>query len=100
LLRKRQLDSASFVVPHSVARARGPLIQFLFTFHRLVLSTTETHVPIPKYALDILVCPVCKTPVRLLADGLSLKCGTCRRVYPIRDDIPVMMPEEAKIAQD
>ena len=56
--------------------------------------------PIPKELLDILVCPVCKTPVTLLADGLSLKCGTCRRVYPIRDDIPVMLPQEAKIAQD
>jgi uncharacterized protein len=56
--------------------------------------------PISKELLDILVCPVCKTPVTLSADGSSLKCGTCRRVYPVRDDIPVMLPEEAKIAQD
>jgi uncharacterized protein YbaR (Trm112 family) len=60
----------------------------------------ETSMPIPKELLDILVCPVCKTPVDILADGLSLKCRTCRRVYPVRDDIPVMLPEEAKIAQD
>jgi len=52
---------------------------------------------IPKYALDILVCPVCKTRVELLSDGSGLKCGTCRRVYPVRDEIPVMLPEEAKI---
>ena len=56
--------------------------------------------PIPQDLLDILVCPVCKTPVDMLADGLSLKCRSCRRVYPVRDDIPVMLPEEAKIAQD
>jgi uncharacterized protein len=56
--------------------------------------------PIPKELLDILVCPICKTRVSLSADGLSLQCGTCRRVYPVRDDIPVMLPEEAKIAQD
>ena len=56
--------------------------------------------PISKELLDILVCPVCKTPVILSADGLSLKCRACRRVYPVRDDIPVMLPEEAKIAQD
>lgn len=47
--------------------------------------------------LDILVCPVCKVPVKLSADGQSLKCAQCRRVYPIRDDIPVMLADEAKI---
>ena len=56
--------------------------------------------PIPKQLLDILVCPVCKTPITVLADGSGLKCGTCRRVYPVRDDIPVMLAEEARIAQD
>jgi uncharacterized protein len=47
--------------------------------------------------LDILVCPVCKKPVVLKPDGQSLKCGECRRVYPIRDDIPVMLVDEAVI---
>ncbi len=55
---------------------------------------------IPKYALDILVCPVCKSRVELLHDESGLKCPSCRRVYPIRDDIPVMMAEEAKIAEE
>jgi hypothetical protein len=55
---------------------------------------------IPKYALDILVCPVCKTRVELLADESGLKCGSCRRVYPIRDEIPVMLPEEATIVEE
>jgi uncharacterized protein YbaR (Trm112 family) len=55
--------------------------------------------PIPKELLDILVCPVCKVPVILLAGGSGLKCGTCRRVYPVRDDIPVMLPEEATVEQ-
>ncbi|MDQ1410272.1 MAG: uncharacterized protein QOJ41_2007 [Acidobacteriaceae bacterium] len=50
--------------------------------------------------LDILVCPLCKAPVKLVADGSGLKCQACKRVYPIRDDIPVMLPEEAKIAND
>ena len=56
--------------------------------------------PILKELLDILVCPLCKTPVTLLADGSGLKCGTCRRVYPVRDDIPVMLAEEAKVAPE
>jgi uncharacterized protein len=53
--------------------------------------------PISQDLLEILVCPVCKTPTKLTADGAGLKCGSCRRVYPIRDEIPVMLPEEAKI---
>ena len=55
---------------------------------------------IPKSALDILACPVCKARVELLSDGSGLKCASCRRVYPVRDEIPVMMPEEAKIAPE
>lgn len=47
--------------------------------------------------LDILVCPLCKAPVQLTADGQGLKCGQCKRVYPIKDDIPVMLVDEAKI---
>ena len=53
--------------------------------------------PVSKELLDILVCPLCKTPVRLTPDGHGLKCSTCRRVYPIRDDIPVMLLDEARI---
>ena len=56
--------------------------------------------PISQELLDILVCPVCKVPVKLEADGLGLKCGQCRRVYPIKDDIPVMLVDEAKVAAE
>jgi uncharacterized protein len=47
--------------------------------------------------LDILVCPLDKTPVKLTPDQQGLKCPKCRRVYPIRDDIPVMLVDEARI---
>jgi hypothetical protein len=47
--------------------------------------------------LDMLVCPVCKTPVVLNDNGMNLKCGQCRRLYPIQDDIPVMLVDAAKI---
>jgi uncharacterized protein YbaR (Trm112 family) len=49
--------------------------------------------------LELLACPICKTPVKLTADNSALKCETCRRVYPVRDDIPVMLVEEAKIEE-
>ena len=47
--------------------------------------------------LEILVCPECKTPVELVKGGTGLRCQTCRRVYPIEDDIPVMLVDEATI---
>jgi uncharacterized protein YbaR (Trm112 family) len=55
--------------------------------------------PISKDLLEILVCPICKSPVELKQDENGLKCPTCRRVYPIRDDIPVMLVDEARIEE-
>jgi uncharacterized protein YbaR (Trm112 family) len=50
--------------------------------------------------LDILACPACKAKVELKPDGSSLKCVKCKRVYPIRDDIPVMLVDEATIEEE
>lgn len=50
--------------------------------------------------LEILACPVCKVKVEIKGDGSGLKCPECRRVYPVRDDIPVMLVDEATIEGD
>jgi hypothetical protein len=50
--------------------------------------------------LEILACPNCKTPVKLVRNGAGLKCETCRRVYPIKDDIPVMLIDEAVVDKE
>ena len=56
----------------------------------------RSYMPISKDLLDILVCPECKTPLRPLADSANgLQCETCRRIYPIRDDIPVLIIDQA-----
>jgi uncharacterized protein len=47
--------------------------------------------------LDILVCPVCKAKVLPIPDGSGLKCVECKRVYPVRDDIPIMLKDQATI---
>jgi uncharacterized protein YbaR (Trm112 family) len=47
--------------------------------------------------LEILAGPVCKTPVKPVKDGAALKCQQCHRVYPVKDDIPVMLVDEATI---
>jgi uncharacterized protein YbaR (Trm112 family) len=52
---------------------------------------------ISKELLDILVCPLCRTPVKLTAEGDGLKCQTCRRIYPVRGDIPIMLIDEARV---
>lgn len=49
--------------------------------------------------LEILACPACKAKVELSPDGNALKCVECKRVYPIRDDIPVMLIDEAIIEE-
>ena len=52
---------------------------------------------VSKELLGILVCPVCKAKVELKEDGSGLKCVECKRVYPIRDDIPIMLKDQATI---
>ena len=56
--------------------------------------------PIDKTLLEILACPLCKTEVRYEKTGESesLVCTQCARRYPIRDDIPVILVEEAQEA--
>ena len=54
---------------------------------------------ISKELLEILACPQCKAEVNLTPDGNGLKCTQCQRVYPIRDDIPIMLIDEAKIEE-
>ncbi len=46
--------------------------------------------------LDILVCPVTKGPLIYDKKNQELLCKSSRLAYPIRDDIPVMLPEEAR----
>lgn len=51
--------------------------------------------------LELLRCPKCKSEVELKKDGSGLKClnPDCKLVYPIRDDIPVMLVDEAKVEE-
>ncbi len=51
---------------------------------------------INKDLLDILVCPQCKGPITLTTSNDGLVCGECRLIYEIRDEIPIMLIEEAR----
>lgn len=49
-----------------------------------------------KKLLDILACPVCKSSLVYKKAEQELICKACRLAYPVRDDIPVMLEEEAR----
>ena len=53
---------------------------------------------IDKELLDILACPLCKTEVKLEDD--KIVCTKCGRRYPVKDDIPVMLIDEAELPKD
>ena len=50
---------------------------------------------ISKELLDILACPKCKGEVRITDKQDGLVCNACKLMYPIKDDIPVMLIDEA-----
>jgi uncharacterized protein YbaR (Trm112 family) len=49
-----------------------------------------------KHLLDILACPVCKGPLEYRRAQSELVCKPCRLAYPLRDEIPVMIEDEAR----
>lgn len=51
--------------------------------------------PISKELLEILACPKCKGDVHLNENGEGLVCSKCRLMYPIKDDIPIMLIDNA-----
>ena len=51
---------------------------------------------IDKELLDILACPKCKGDIRITDESDGLICDACKLKYPIKDDIPVMLIDEAE----
>ena len=51
--------------------------------------------PLNKELMEILACPKCKGDIFLNSAGDGLICKSCRLVYPIKEDIPVMLIDEA-----
>jgi uncharacterized protein YbaR (Trm112 family) len=55
---------------------------------------------ISKELLDILACPKCKGDLRLNDAEDGLICESCKLIYEIKDEIPIMLIEEAKPLED
>jgi len=49
-----------------------------------------------KKLLDILACPICKGPLKFYSKQNELICPVDRLAFPIRDNIPVMLEDEAR----
>lgn len=63
----------------------------------LILSCGTIRLMIAKELLEILVCPACKQALAYREEPESLKCTQCHRVYRVKDDIPIMLVDEATI---
>ncbi len=50
--------------------------------------------------IAMMICPACQGKVQLKSDGSGIKCSACRRVYPIKDDIPAMLVDQATIEDE
>ena len=46
--------------------------------------------------LDILVCPVCKANLEYRKADLEMVCKPCKLAFPVRDDIPIMLEDQAR----
>lgn len=57
----------------------------------------QCSIMLSKDLLEILVCPACKQPLEYRQSPETLKCTHCHRVYPVKDDIPIMLVDEATI---
>lgn len=57
------------------------------------MSGRDVIMSLDKRLLEILACPVCKESVK--EEGEFLICARCRKKYPVKEGIPVMLAEEA-----
>ncbi len=53
-----------------------------------------------KELLGILVCPVCRGEIRSDENRGGILCENCALLFPVKDDIPVMLVEEARKIED
>ena len=50
-----------------------------------------------KDLIEKLACPACRQSLVIGPEGDTLRCTGCRRVYPVQDDIPILLVERATI---
>jgi len=71
-------------------------ITIRFIGWKFVKSKKEGKLTIDGKLLEILACPKCKGDLEMTEENDGLVCNACKLKYPIRDDIPVMLVDEAE----
>lgn len=75
------------------------MLYFKFTLY-LQKNGEINLMPIRKELLEVLACPACLGKISFTEGENKLICKNCSRVYPIKDDIPIMLVEEATTHQE
>jgi uncharacterized protein len=78
---------------------------FPFDLHPLPFVSLSRFVNLARMKIteefvEMMICPACQSKVRLREDGSAIKCLGCRRVYPIEDDMPMMLADKATIEDE
>jgi uncharacterized protein YbaR (Trm112 family) len=85
----------------SITSGHGPPDAFFSRFFKKnFLLCKEIVMAISQELLDILACPKCKGDIYLNDSKDGLICDNCKLLYEIRDDIPIMLIDEAKPLED
>jgi uncharacterized protein YbaR (Trm112 family) len=66
----------------------------------LLLFVNLARMKITEEFVEMMICPACQSKVRLREDGSAIKCLGCKRVYPIEDDMPMMLADKATIENE
>ena len=85
------------VLAERIDYSAAPQPQLLQDINRTLYLAKITAMITPEL-LEILACPVCRKPLVLRGEE-ALKCNECRRVYPIRNGIPILLEPEATIEE-
>jgi len=91
-----KLDPSRFPVPCYQIPLRLDIDQQDILLDKLQRLIDGDSMTLKKELLDILACPQCKGELRYEEEGNRLLCEACRLAYPVRDEIPVMLIDEAQ----
>ena len=92
---KKQLAGTGKTLPAYIATDLLQAAEWILS-QLTIHNQQEDKMTVNQELLDILVCPQCKEKIILSSDQHWLICNHCQLQYPIRDDIPIMLIDEAK----
>ena len=82
-------------IPRAAARSAAKRTRLIGDDYRTANGYIR-RMALNKELIDILACPKCKGPLKLRGDESAFECGACKLAYPIVDDIPNFILEEAQ----